>query len=178
MVCFFMGEFSVGRRFVVFFFMSMPSIFILLQSIGSSFGVLFFLGAMQFFWLPLVVEDFKFKHVGVLRLVSACIFSIVAPIIFLEANGEDFIKSFFVVGLFVLVDFFSRLGFKRGAFGFADFPAVFCLGFTVGEDVLGIWIAISGIMGLAQALSNGLRVGDSVAMIPLLYFSWQFCVML
>lgn len=173
-----MGEFSVRRRFVFLFFMAMPSVFVFIQSIGSTFGVLFFLGAMQFLWLPVVVEDFKFKCVGVPGLLLACIFSILAASLFSEIYIGDFIKSLFLVGLFLLVDLFSRFFIKRGAFGVADFPAVFCLGFTIDVSVLGIWIAIAGIMGLAQALGNGLRAGDSVAMIPLLYFSWQFCVTL
>jgi len=41
---------------------------------------------------------------------------------------------------------------------------------------LGPRIMIASLLGLAQAWGQSRRLSGSVAMIPLLYLSWQFCV--
>ena len=155
-----------------------PAIFLYFRTEHSPLIEQFYFVFMQLVWLPLVFEDLKYQAVNTLGLIFASLFSILATWLMIDFPPNSFLNALIMVALFGSIHFFYVFFRAQHPFGLGDYPALFVFSMTLESSVLGLWIALSSLMGLAKALGQESKLEGTVPMIPLLYLSWQFCVTL
>ena len=133
---------------------------------------------MQWLWLPLVIQDYRAKEVMVVGLAVVTAASVIATWAVFGLAMIAIMQSVAVVAMFAAVHIVYRRYRGRDPFGLGDYPALAVLPLSLPPTALGPWIMIASLLGLAQAWRQSRSLSGSVAMIPLLYLSWQFCVTL
>ena len=161
-----------------YIFLSIPTIFLYVRTVHTSHVEQVYFVLMQVIWLPLVLQDFKHHAVNALGLAVVTFVSVVATWLMIGIGQFSFFNAFFIVALFGTIHVIYRRFRGRDPFGLGDYPALFVLSLTLETSIFGLWIMLASLMGLAQAWGQAGTVKGSVAMIPLLYLSWQFCVTL
>jgi len=157
-------------------FFAIPALYLAWANADAAPKTQVFFIVMQWLWLPLVIQDYMAKAVTVVGLAVVTAASIAATWALLGLTIAAVVQAATVVALFGAIHILYRRYRGRDPFGMGDYPVLAVLPLTLAPAALGPWIMIASLLVLAQAWGQSRRLSGSVAMIPLLYLSWQFCV--
>lgn len=157
-------------------FLAIPAVVLVYSTYDADVLAKLFFVSMQWIWLPLVLQDLKTKTVNAVGLSVVSGLTIAGTYFVFGIEGGNIINSLVLIMLFATLHVFYLLVRGRVPFGAGDYPTIFALSLSLNHQMFGPWIIIASSLGLAQAIGKQGSLNRRVALIPLLYMSWQFCV--
>jgi len=126
-------------------------------------------------WTYLSWEDQKYLSVPTLPLYFIAIFTAAAGIYnqWLSLQLIMYFSGFLTCSLML---HFYQLWSGRQILGGADSLAILSLGVHLNIELLGVWLALSGGLGLISYASNRLKLIDKIPFLPYITIAWMFVV--
>ena len=125
-------------------------------------------------WTYLSWEDQRYLSVPTFQLYLIAILTAAYGIYnqWLSQQLILYISGFLVCSLML---HFYQLWSRRQILGGADSLAILALGVHLNIELLGVWLALSGGLGLISYATNGLTRSDKIPFLPYITIAWM-CV--